>query len=181
MSVENRYICYAHGIIFLLDPLQIPDVRQRLPQGVLPKEDPMASPGVIVQHLRTLFELQNSIRPTQKVTIPIAFALSKIDVLSSLLDRSSALMRPSDHPGYVNLEDVESVNTEISNYLKTWIGINFYNTVRDGFAHYHYFGVSSLGEPPDSNNRLSVVSPLRVEDPFLWILYKLGLVRGRKG
>ncbi len=54
MSVYNRYICHADGIIFLLDPLQIPWVREELLLGNyiskenLPEPDENANPEYIV-------------------------------------------------------------------------------------------------------------------------------------
>src|SRR5205085_11824558 len=120
------------------------------------------------------------LRPRQKVKVPIAFTLSKVDTLIPILDPGSALQRPGDHPGHLDLEEVQSVSTEIANYLAEWINPAFLASIRNGFACYNYFGVSSLGEQPDANNRLSTVSPLRVEDPFLWLLYKLDLIKGKK-
>jgi hypothetical protein len=181
MSTHNRYICRADGIIFLLDPLQIPSIRQQLPAILLPPDDPRASPERIVVLLRKLFETQKQLRATQSAKVPVAFTLSKTDAILPLLDSSSALRRPAEHPGYIDLDDIRGVSTEIDNYLRMWINTNFSNFIDASFATYHYFGVSSLGGQPDQQNRLSTVSPQRVEDPFLWILYKLGLVKGRKG
>ena len=182
MSVQNRYICHADGIIFLLDPLQIPTVRQQLATSAnVPPADYKASPEAIVGNLRRLFERQQGLPPTQKVKVPVAFTLSKIDTLLPILDASSALQRPANHPGWLDLDDVRSVNTEISSFLSEWINPSFMIGVRNGFACYNFFGISSLGEQPDASNRLSVVSPLRVEDPFLWLLHRLGLIKGRKG
>lgn len=182
MSVQNRYICYANGIIFLLDPLQIPSVRESL-RGTfkLPDMDPRASPENIVGRLRDLFERQFNMKPTQKVKVPIAFTLSKADTLLPLIDPGSAIRRPGEHVGHVDLDDVQSVSTEISNYFSTWISPNFCDIINNNFSSYRYFGVSSLGEQPDAHDHLSTVSPLRVEDPFLWILSELGLIRGKKG
>ena len=93
----------------------------------------------------------------------------------------SALLRPSEHFGQLDLDDIQSVSTEVGSYLKTWINLNFYEEISLKFAQHRYFGVSSLGGQPDGQNRLSSVNPLRVEDPFLWILYQLGLIKGKKG
>ena len=181
MSVQNRYICHADGIIFLLDPLQISSVRQQLPFANAPAADPKVSPENIVGRLRDLFEREQELKATQKVKIPIAFTLSKVDTLFPLVDAGAALRRPSEHFGRLDLDDMQSINTEIANYMSEWIGPNFGSIVSTGFSNYNFFGVSSLGEQPDANNRLSTVSPLRVEDPFLWILYKLNLLSGKKG
>jgi hypothetical protein len=179
MSTHNRYICRADGIIFLLDPLQIPSIRQQLTSVQLPTTDSRASPEHIVVLLRKLFETQQNLRATQPAKVPIAFTLSKVDTLFPLLDRGSALRRPCEHPGFLDLDDIQGVSTEIDNYLRTWINVNFSNFVNNSFATHEYFGVSSLGREPDAQKRLSTVSPFRVEDPFLWILYKLGLIKGK--
>ena len=180
MSIQNRYICHADGIIFLLDPLQIPMVRHGLNIANMPAMDPKASPEYIVGRLRDLFERENNLHANQKVKIPVAFTLSKIDALRSILNPDSALHDPGDHPGYLDLDDIQSVSTEITNYMASWISPNFCQTISSDFASYNYFGVSSLGEQPDTHNHLSTISPLRVEDPFLWLLYKFDLIKGKK-
>lgn len=50
-SPHYRYICHADGIIFLLDPLQIPSLRHRLISAHLPALDPEAYPEHIVMRL----------------------------------------------------------------------------------------------------------------------------------
>lgn len=181
LGVEARYITQADGIIVLLDPLQIASVRQRLPRVNTPPPDPKAQPEFIVSRLRELFERRLNIPPSKKIKTPIAFTLSKVDTLRSIVAPDSALLRHSEHFGELDLDDVQSVSTEIGSYLKTWINLNFYEEIHLKFAHYRYFGISSLGEQPDAQNRLSSINPLRVEDPFLWILYQLGLIKGKKG
>jgi GTPase SAR1 family protein len=180
MSLQNRYIIHADGIIFLLDPLQVTSIRRQLAQTNLPPVDPKASPEYIVGRLRDLFEREFNLRATQKVPIPIAFTLSKVDTLFPLLEPGSELHHPGEHYGYLDYDDVQSVHTEISNYLLTWISPNFCHIIANSFARFGFFGVSSLGEQPDTNNHLTNVSPLRVEDPFLWILSQLGLIKGMK-
>lgn len=183
-SPLNRYICHAHGIIFLLDPLQIPLVRNQLPSRVqnvvLPPENWRTSPERIVGGLRNLFAREYNLPPTQKITVPVAFTLSKIDMLKPILDDSSALRRRGIHPGRVNLGDLQTISNEVSSNLSEWINPAFLNNIRHNFANFGFFGVSALGEQPDANDQLQNVSPQHVEDPFLWLLYVLGLVDGKK-
>lgn len=181
MALQNRYITYANGIIFLLDPLQIPSIRQQLATSAnFPAADLKASPEYIVGRLRDLFEREHRLRVTQKVKVPVAFTLSKIDTLFALLEPGSEFHHPGNHNGYLDLDDVQSVHSEILTYLSLWLNPNFCNIIHSNFGRYTYFGVSSLGEQPDQNNRLSAISPLRVEDPFLWILQQFGLIRSKK-
>jgi len=172
----NSQICLADGLILLLDPLQITSIRQRVSAAVLPPLNPLAAPASVVARLRTLLEQELRLRGRQKVPVPVAFAFSKVDLLTPLLSPGSAMYHPSEHVGYLDRNNVQSVHTEIESYLASWIGPQFSRSLHEYFACYNYFGVSAFGEPPDGQG--SVISPLRVEDPFLWILYQLKLIPG---
>lgn len=180
MSTEARYICHASGIIFLLDPLQIETVRQKVAADILPPRDESADPIYIVERLRELFERQQRLAPTDKVRTPVAFVLSKIDTLLQILDASTALKGTGEHFGSFDAADSQSVHTEIWNYLYSWMGAGITDRIEANFAQYRYFGVSSLGRIPDKTGKIEVVSPIRVEDPFLWILNQLGMIEKRK-
>lgn len=180
MSVEARYITAASGIIFLLDPLQIEAVRQQLPGANLPRPDPLSEPTYIIDRLRELFESQSRVTATQKVEVPVAFTLAKSDALFPIVEAGSLLRRPGEHFGVFNQAESRSLHTEIWNYLETWTGAGFNSRVEQGFARSCYFGVSSLGRQPDGDGRVETVSSLRVEDPFLWILHQLGLIKGSR-
>jgi hypothetical protein len=182
LSVEARYICHADGIIVLLDPLQIESIRQQLPGANLPQPDPMARPNFIVERLRELFEQYYHLSASKKIKVPVAFTFSKADTLKPLLSPDSALLRTGEHFGVLDLQDVQSVSTEIGNYIQAWINPGFYKDIDLWFSNYRFFGVSSLGRQPASNDRLAdVPNPRRVEDPFLWLLHEFNLISGKKG
>jgi hypothetical protein len=181
MSAEARYICYASGIVFLLDPLQIDAVRQIVPDQNLPVRDPMSEPPYIVERLRELFERQFNLSPTKRIEIPVAFVLSKVDTLFPIIDPGSGLKLTGEHFGYFNTADAQSIHTEIWNYLQSWMGGGFSDRVKTNFSIFNYFGVSSLGSAPSKEGKVESISSLRIEDPFLWILYELGLIKAQKG
>ncbi len=131
--------------------------------------------------MRTLFERELHLSPEQKIKAHIAFALSKVDALQPILEAGSPLRRPSQHPGVLDLTDVQAVNTDIRDYLATWIHDSFVIGIKHNFASYNFFGISSFGEQPDKDKKLRMISPLRVEDPFLWILYKIGFIECSSG
>lgn len=179
MSAEARYILYADAIIFLLDPLQIESVREQLPEDDLPPFLLDAAPIPIVERLYEIHQQHFKLKSEEKIKKPIAFALAKIDTLYSIIDPSSVLRYTSNHRGALNLADTQSVHTEISSYLQTWLGPNFNNLTHSQFKNYKYFGISALGAPP-VNGEVGSVSPLRVEDPLLWILSELSLIKTKK-
>ncbi len=182
LSVEARYILHADGIIVLLDPLQLDTIRHQLPNANLPKADQMARPNFIVERLRELFEQYYGLPGSKKIKTPVAFTFSKVDTLKPILSPDSALLRVGEHFGKLDLQDVQSVSTEIGNYVQAWINPGFYKDVDLWFANYRFFGISSLGRRPDANNRLAdVPNSRRVEDPFLWLLHQFNLIPGKKG
>lgn len=182
MSVEARYICHADGVIFLLDPLQIDTVRQLLAgSGLsLPAPDAGAEPKLIVERLRQLYERQLGLKSTTKIDKPIAFSLAKVDALYSILEAGSGLHSQGGHFGFFNLADAQSLHTELSQTLSAWMGTEFDNFLKANFSKYRYFGVSSLGQPPQDGQHLETVAPHRVEDPILWLFYEFGLIKGKK-
>jgi len=179
LSSEARYICSASGIIFLLDPLQIDAVRGQLSPDILPVRDYTAEPVYIVERLRELFERRLGISANTMIKTPVAFVLSKIDTLLPIIEPGSALHLTGEHFGSFNLTDAQSVHTEIRNYLDSWMGSGISNRVEAEFGQHAFFGVSSFGRTPESG-RLETISPIRVEDPFLWLLYQLGMIKGKK-
>ncbi len=181
LSSEARYISQADGIIMLLDPLQVLSVRQRVAVGTrLPFDESSANPENIGARLHELLESRLHIKPGKKVQIPIAFTVSKVDALRTIVAPDSALLRPSEHFGYLDLDDIQSMHTEMEAYLQMWISPGFNQNVTLKFANYRFFGVSALGGQPDAKNYVEVNS-LRVEDPFLWLLYQLKLIQAKKG
>lgn len=185
LKVQARYIPHADGIIFMIDPLQLDSVWQQLPDASKENMDPQAHPEHILERLLDLFERQSGSHLLsrfgimRKINVPVAFTLSKIDVLAPILDPGSPLMRASEHRGAVELTDIQSVSTEVVSYLRRWRLNNFCDNVEHNFSNCLYFGVSSLGQQPDDKNPV-VTNPMRVEDPLLWLLYKLNFLRGKK-
>ncbi|MNW21962.1 hypothetical protein D3C71_2231780 [compost metagenome] len=46
------------------------------------------------------------------------------------------------------------------------------------FSDTAYFAVSALGSNPVNQKIEGVVSPIRVDEPFLWLLHKLKFIEG---
>ncbi|MBN2469789.1 MAG: hypothetical protein JXN59_03605, partial [Anaerolineae bacterium] len=183
ISTEARYLLFADALIFLMDPLQIPAIRQLVPERQLPPADPGAEPEYIVGRLRELYEQEFGLRGQDRITKPVAFALSKVDMLYPLLDPGSALFRTGEHFDGLNTRDLQSVHSEVGAYLRAWLGQRFETLVRMNFATYHYFGVSSFGKAPEGPSGQQTVegaAPLRIEDPILWIFHAFGLIKSQR-
>jgi hypothetical protein len=186
LAVQARYITHADGIIFMIDPLQLDSVCQQLFNSPATGVDPQAHPERILERILDLFELKHGphllsrFGLMHKINVPVAFTLSKVDMLVPIIDPGSPLKRASEHHGAVDLTDIQSISTEVSSYLHRWMGSkNFCDNIQHNFSNFQYFGVSSLGYQPDDKNPV-VTNPLRVEDPLLWLLYKMNFIRGKK-
>jgi GTPase SAR1 family protein len=178
MSTEARYICESDGIIFLIDPFQIDTVRQSV-SGDLPEKQPNADPNQIVERLFQLHEQKQKVKKG-KLNKPVAFTLSKSDALFPIIDPGSALHNSGEHFGYLNMNDTQSIHTEIGSYLQEWMGYEFDNIVRTYFDSYRYFAVSPLGKAPTKDGRIEGLSPLRIEDPLLWLFAQLNIIEAKK-
>ncbi|MEW6283897.1 MAG: hypothetical protein AB1758_35115 [Candidatus Eremiobacterota bacterium] len=179
MSSETRYVANSHGLILLVDPLQIPDVRERLGNvELLPGEN--TDPNDIVDRVIKLIRDFRELPANQKIPTPLALAFTKVDAVWPLFEPGSAVHTASKHPGYFDLADAERVHEELRAQVNRWCqGLD--RKLAHHFASHAYFGVSALGGSPGPDGRIARgVSPFRVEDPFLWILSRLGLVPARR-
>lgn len=177
-----KYLRVASGIIFLIDPLQVPAVRESLPSGVpLPDVDRMAGPEVIIG--RVLQELEHGRVVTGEglLDTPIAVVLTKCDVLrdAGLIAENRLWNTDARHVGYFDTEANEDMIGMMGNYVRRWSPAA-YNTVVRRFARHAFFGVSATGCAPDKRtHRYRFISPWRIEDPLLWLLAEMGVIPKR--
>lgn len=181
-STEARYITNCDGLIFLLDPLQMPGVRQQvLPGAPPPPHD--NSPTEVMGRVTELLRRNGGLSAEKKLNVPVAIAFSKIDAVLPRFSPVSPLRNASSHPGYFDRDDAERVSADIRAHVTQWDGDALDRLMLHNYRRYSYFGVSALGAPPTSDGRLTqAVAPFRVEDPFLWLLHQVGLVKaGTRG
>lgn len=180
MKTENRYIYNSSGIIFILDPLQLENVRNMLPQGTaLPEENTKIED--LLARTANLIRKAKGIKMDRLIDIPVAVAFSKIDAVESLIDPSSCINYPSKHisKACFDLSDFEDMNGTMESLVRSWGGENFAEQLSLNFKEYGYFGLTALG-CDSKNGKITKLRPHRVEDPFLWLLYKHKLIKGEK-
>jgi len=177
----NGFISKAAGIVFLVDPLQLKYVNQRI--HVDNKPPVGANVADVLNNISQIIRTNNKVRPKDKIEIPLAVSLTKSDVLFKspeneeeakvLFGLSSSLHIPRELGRY-DKENFDQISVEIEEYLRRTAGQDFLQMVH-GFKDYNFFAVSSLGCNPTGNSLPRGVSPMRVEDPFIWLLSKEGL------
>lgn len=179
MAAVNRYICSAHGLILLLDPLQLKPVRDRLPEDVSipPATDDITD---IIKLVTNLIRDRRNLSPGAQINTHIAVSFTKFDVLETLLPTDTQLRYQPDRTLGYDVADSEAVDTEVQSLLESWNCLDVLQQIRTHFKNSAFFGLSALGCNPHGNNRIPEVKPKRIEDPFLWLLYKKNLLRPQK-
>jgi hypothetical protein len=187
-NLENRavaeqmvqYLGKASGIIFLVDPLQVPSVREMLPGNIQPPElDYEAAPNQIIANVLQLLERGKVIASNAPISVPVAIVLTKCDVLveAGLIETNRLWSTDKRHIGYYDVQAHNDMTGMMGEYFQRW-NRDAYNNIRQRFARHAFFGVSATGCASDKETRrYKFISPWRVEDPLLWLLAELNVIK----
>ncbi len=185
-SVEAnvRYLTSADGIILLLDPLQMGGARPLADPDAVPEMRGGAdTPAKVLARIIELLHLSLKTKGNRLIDKPIAVAFSKMDALLAALPDESPLRRSPPGGARFDEGDSRAVHEHVRALLYDWEGGILDAVLRKNFSKYRFFGLSALGEAPvrGSDGRSQRISdrgikPLRVEDPFLWLLSVFGTV-----
>ncbi len=177
----NAFISMASGIVYLVDPMQVKYINQRINVDNKPPIGPSATD--ILNNICQIIRTNRKIKTKEKIDIPIAVSLTKCDVLFKIPENeeerkvlfglNSSLHIPREY-GRIDSENFEQIDAELEEYIRRTIGAEFIQLV-NGFKTHCYFAVSALGCNPTGYTLPRGVSPMRVEDPFIWLLSKEGL------
>lgn len=186
MSTVNKYICKSAGIIFLLDPMQIPAVANQLDEKSVARASSVdwrqaTSSDDIMSRVSTLIRNDKNMKSSQKINIPVAAIFSKFDVIETLVPTDCTILEPSPHcleKAFV-LSDWHNVNSEIQGLLKTWGADSFMAQLDVNYSTFSYFAVSALGlnNNPRDDRSIERPRPHRIEDPLLWILKENDVIK----
>jgi hypothetical protein len=178
MSTVNKYIYRADGILLLVDPLQLPEVRNdvRLTKDGTALPEATSETADIMTRTTRLIERGRQLGPREKIPIPLAVAFSKFDAVIPLTGEQCQLNSSSRHAKGFDLADFEAVDGEMRDLLSQWGGADLVHQVTDRYPRHGFFGLSALGSNPHKTGKITRVLPRRVEDPFLWLLYQNGLI-----
>lgn len=171
-----QYLREASGVIFLVDPLQVPAVREMLPASIQPPPlDADAAPYQIIANVLQILERGEVVHSNAPVSIPVAVVMTKCDVLADagLIELNRLWSTDKRHIGYFDTHAHEDMSGMIEEYFQRW-NREAYNNIHLRFARHAFFGVSATGCASDPlTRRYKYISPWRVEDPLLWLLAEL--------
>ncbi|MEE1072818.1 MAG: hypothetical protein U0L26_10685 [Cellulosilyticum sp.] len=187
LDLYANHIKNAEGILFLVDPLQLSTIRNKiiLSQGSGSGDFTskyQESRDVVV----SLGENFIGSHEEGRTSIPTAIVVTKSDMLEKLANEDDAYLKPNSnvfqnyvHKGYFNLNEYENINGEVKRFIEQ-VDLAFLDAVEVHFNNVGYFAISSLGQNPVEGRLQGVIQPMRVDEPFLWLLYKLGYIESEK-
>lgn len=177
-----KYLGVASGVILLVDPLQVPAVRDALPAGsALPDLDRMADPHAVVSRVLEELEGGGLGAPGGQFRVPLAVVMTKCDVLrgAGLVEPNRLWSTEARHAGFFDRAMHEDMSGMFGEAMLRWSPATF-ATVASRFPRHAFFGISATGCASDpATRRYRHVTPWRVEEPLLWLLAELGLVPTR--
>ncbi|TQM68492.1 50S ribosome-binding GTPase [Actinomadura hallensis] len=183
-DLHLRYLEAADAIIFLVDPLELPGARAGVRDGVAGAppphpRDPDGEPLNVIARVTEALRRRYGARPGEPLPVPVAVALTKIDVLRPALLRQSALHRSRSGQGVLDLDDRDAVHEQVRALLHEWQAGQLDTYLGQNYAEHALFGLSALGAAPEGERvGAGGVRPHRAEDPLLWLLYRFGMLDG---
>jgi len=188
MSTVNKYICKSAGIIFLLDPMQIPEVRNQLDEDVVSRASSVdwkkaTRSDDIMSRVSNLIRNDKRMKTAEKINIPVAAVFSKFDAIANLIPEGSTVLETSPHcsQGQFDMADWHNVDSEIRSLLTEWGSESFVSQVDVNYTNCSYFAVSALGlNNNPTGGKIQRPRPHRIEDPLLWILKENKVIKAGK-
>lgn len=189
MSTVNKYICKSSGIIFLLDPMQIPAVRNQLDDETIARASSVdwrvvSESDDIMTRVSRLIRNANNLPDGKTIDIPVAAVFSKFDAIYSIIPEGCTVLETSPHCNKKSffLPDWHNVNSEIQGLLKEWGADSFMSQLNVNYSDYSYFALSALGlgNNPLEDRSIDKPRPHRIEDPLLWLFMKNGVIKSSK-
>ncbi len=179
METVNRYIYRSKGIVLLVDPRQIPRVRRQLQNPPDPREE-MFDTRDIVSRTAKLIRKGRQLGPNTMIKTPLAIAISKFDELEPIVDPGLAVLTARAGGRRYDASEADAINDEIESLLGSWQEGGLVHDVRSSFRDVSFFGITSLGCQAKADKTLPRLSPRRVENPFLWLVHKIGYLNASK-
>jgi hypothetical protein len=180
----SRFALNTNALIFVVDPLTIPKIYADLPsplQTLLQTEFTNAQRRTSVDNISTVLPIFERFRAqgANLSGVPIAVMLSKADLLKPIFpppNTYSFLTNPT-YNDELDLHDIETVDREVRDFLKQYDQGALLAATKQ-IKDVKFFATSATGKPPDAIGQFVSVDPCRCLDPALWILYRLGIIKG---
>ncbi len=180
VATNTPYLRRVAGLVLLVDPLQIAEVRDHVGSAAaLPQEHPRGRPMHVIQTVMNELTKSPTAQPGARFETPLAVTATKCDVLRDvgLIPGNCAWSdETAVHDGTYDRRLHDAINGLFAERIRRWVP-DAHQTVAVRFADYAFFGISATGCSPGEDRRYDYVAPWRVEEPLLWLLWRLGVLR----
>lgn len=164
----------TRGLLFLIDPLRIPQVRSQME---LTEEEATVRLADYVEDADKLADFFRRV----PVRTPLAIVLNKIDRWGPLLSPETTLHQIArTPPGGENDPALDQiVHEEVRSALRHWGQTEFLDRLESDFPIHRFFACSALGDAAQlrSDQAPPLPTPLLVERAGVWLLERQGLLR----
>jgi len=177
-SLQQIYFKYVHGLIFVVDPFSIADLRHELGAKIDDVRMTLRpSPiGVMESYERmvTVLETNLGLVRGKPYPHPISVVVTKVDALDleSRIGEPAALALVASDPKVVDKSS--AIDRLVRQFLGRYGLENFVRDVDRQFTSVRYFSCSALGRMPGTSVDRFV--PLRALDPLESILTRVGVL-----
>lgn len=183
LTREYPHLSNADAMIYLIDPLNL---RQLLQEIMLAGDDEWEVEKInfntdynLLDMLKEIFERRSRTDKRGKVTIPIAFCLSKTD----LLDKIATFYTPEElDTDLLTLQDIrydlDYTSREMREYIQD-ADPRLFSQITGNFVRPGFFPVAPLGKNPNeaSDDISNGPEPRGLLHPLLWLLLQLKFIR----
>lgn len=177
------FIEHADGAIVLIDPLQFEVISEASGSA-----ETLDEPTTVMEAIHNIVAAEQS---SMKCSIPFAVCISKADtqevqaVLSE--DLQSRLLNDvssiQDRDGYnahlFNAVEYEPIGRALREFFQHHAS-ELSSLINNNYSDFSYFAFTAMGCAVDNGVPVGPVLPKRIEEPLLWMFYKLGYI-GRRG
>jgi Double-GTPase 2 len=172
MEEHYYYLREAAGIVFLIDPEELPGLRGAV-----------LGTGAEVKTAsgRVISTVTNMLERHRRSSMPAAFVLTKLDLYRDLIYPGSPVLWEGRHESGFDAADFRQVSAEMQQYLARWGGAGIVALARSEFPDHGFFALTALGTTPSQTDRLPFIRPHRVADPLFWLFWRLGYIPTKNG
>jgi uncharacterized membrane protein len=170
LLIPLRFLSYCSGVLFLIDPFSIPAVSAKYgltPHSANDIKPSLQQPGELMDRLLFVLEKHFSLDPAASIPVPIAVVLTKVDAFDL-----ESVIGDKGLPASLKEGELEAARAaRISRQLRDWGIVPLVEVIERRFATHCFFSCSSVGAGHKAGRGFS---PLRVDEPFHWLMRKAG-------
>jgi hypothetical protein len=179
---EIRIVTAADGLMLFVDPLNLPGARDLLTSP--PDSYARGSEATeVIWRLTEVLRVSGQVAARRRIPIPVAVVLTKMDVFFDVLGPDHPLVRQPEPAPHYDDDAGRATHEYVRSLLHEWGADDLDAHLAHNYQSFRYFVVSSLGATPDhTSNRVNElgIRPFRVDEPFLWLLHRFGVVDGKR-